>query len=123
MKKKVEFDWVCRADGTSEFEDYLDGIPRKDAAKLLAVIHNTEAEGIAVAIKMRWVKKLESGLYELRSKQGSDIQRAIYFHKSGTRYVITHGFTKKTQRTPPREIEHALEMRRFYEKGKQNEQN
>ena len=109
-------------DGTSEFEEFIDSLPVKDAAKLLAVINNTELEGIATAIKMQWVKKLEYDLYELRSNQGSNIQRAIYFHKAGTQYLITHGFTKKTRKTPEREIEHARAMRRQYEEEYRNEQ-
>jgi len=27
----VSFDWIKRSDGTSEFEDYLDSLPGKDA--------------------------------------------------------------------------------------------
>ena len=115
MKKRVEFDWIKRADGTSEFVEFIDSLPIKDSAKLLAVINNTEIEGIQTAIKMQWAKKLEYDLYELRSKQGGDIQRAIYFHKVGTQYIITHGFTKKTQNTPKREIDHAKAMRKRYE--------
>jgi len=123
MKKKAEFDWIRRHDGTSEFEEFIDLLPVKDAAKLLAVIRNTEIEGIATAIKMQWVKKLDYDLYELRSKQGGNIQRAIYFHKSGTQYMITHGFTKKTQKTPNQEIEHGRVMRGQYRKGYRDEQN
>ena len=121
MRKKAEFDWIRRSDGTSEFEEFIDSLPVKDAAKLLAVIHNTEIEGIVIATRMQWVKKLEYDLYELRSRQGSNIQRAIYFHKSGTKYVITHGFTKKTRKTPEREIEHALGMRSQYAEDNRNE--
>jgi phage-related protein len=117
MKKKAEFDWLRRQDGTSEFEEFVDSLPAKDAAKLLAVIANTETNGIRVAISMQWVKKLEDDLYELRSKQGNNAQRVIYFHKAETKYLITHGFTKKTQKTPRREIEHAREMRRLYGEG------
>jgi phage-related protein len=72
---------------------------------------------------MKWTKKLEDDLYELRSKQGSDIQRAIYFQKVGTEYLITHGFTKKSQKTPKTEIEHARAMRKSYLEGEENEQN
>lgn len=63
---------------------------------------------------MRWVKKLEGqkNLYELRSKISRNIQRTLYFHVEGTRYVITHGFTKKSQKTPVKEIRHALEIRK-----------
>jgi len=121
MKKLAEFDWIKRSDGSSEFEEFLDSLPALDSAKLLAVISNTENEGIIVAIKMQWVKKLEHNLYELRSKQGSNIQRAIYFHKLGTKYIITHGFTKKTDKTPKQEIQHARMMRQRYGEEKYHE--
>ncbi|HIF1060037.1 TPA: type II toxin-antitoxin system RelE/ParE family toxin, partial [Enterococcus faecium] len=42
---------------------------------------------------------------------GSNIQRAIYFHVVNGRYVITHGFTKKTEKTPISELKHAKELR------------
>ncbi|WP_436896562.1 type II toxin-antitoxin system RelE/ParE family toxin [Mammaliicoccus sciuri] len=47
---------------------------------------------------MKWVKKLENNLYEIRSKRGNNIQRVIYFRVVDNRYVITHGFTKKHPR-------------------------
>lgn len=56
-------------------------------------------------------KKIDTNLYELRSKVGSNIQRAIYFHVVNGRYVITHGFTKNAK-TPLHEIEHAKEIRK-----------
>ncbi|GGN97711.1 type II toxin-antitoxin system RelE/ParE family toxin [Saccharibacillus kuerlensis] len=114
MKKRIEFDYIRNKDGSSEFEDFLDSIPEKDQAKLLAVIKNTEEQGLSIAIKMKWVKKLDEDLYELRSKVGSNIQRAIYFQKVGSQYMITHGFTKKSQKTPPTEIEHAKNLRERY---------
>ncbi len=59
MNKKVEFDYILNEDGSSKFEDFLDSIPEKDQAKLLAAIKNTEKHGLGAAIKMEWVKKLE----------------------------------------------------------------
>jgi len=118
---KVNFDWIKRKDGTSEFEDYLDSLPDKDAEKLLAVITAVEDHGLLVSARMKWTKKLEDDLYELRSKQGSDIQRAIYFQKVGPEYLITHGFTKKSQKTPKDEIEHAKAMRKRYLEGDEDE--
>ena len=44
--KKPTFDRITRPDGTSEFDDFLDSLPLKDRAKLLAVIDNTEELGI-----------------------------------------------------------------------------
>jgi phage-related protein len=119
---KVSFDWIRRDDGTSEFEDYFDSLPDKDAEKLLAVIGMVEDHGLIVASRMQWIKKLGSDLYELRSKQSSNIQRAIYFQKIGNEYLITHGFTKKSQKTPKSEIEHARAMRRRFLEGERHEQ-
>jgi phage-related protein len=121
-ERRVEFDWIRRPDGTSEFEEFLDSLPAKDAAKLLAVISATEASGLQAAIRMQWVKKLEDGLYELRSRQGGDIQRAVYFHVAKTSYMITHAFTKKSPKTPHREIEHAARLRDRYWKERADEQ-
>ncbi len=42
------------------------------------------------------------------------------FMKSNNKYIITHGFTKKTQKTPIREINHAITIKREYEKEIQN---
>ncbi len=114
---KPQFDFIRRKDGTSEFEDFLNSIPEKDSAKLLAIISKTEEHGLLVAQRMEWVKKLETDLYELRSKVGKNIQRAIYFQKIGNEFLITHGFTKKQQKTPRTEIEHAKSVRAQYEKG------
>lgn len=72
------------------------------------------------AILNQWVKKLESNLFELRSKVGSNIQRAIYFHVVGDRYIITHGFTKKTQKTPEPEKKRARETRDRFLKEENN---
>lgn len=112
--KQLEFEILRREDGSCEFDTYIRALPPKDRAKLTAVIEKTEQFGIETAIQQRWVKKLPDGIYELRSQHGSNIQRALYFHKVGPRYVITHGFTKKTQRTPVREIEKAKRLRVEY---------
>ena len=114
MERKLTFDRVTRPDGTSEFEDFLAALPSKDRLKLLAVLAKTEQHGLQVAIAQQWVKKLRGGIFELRSRQGSDIQRVLYFHKVGTEYVITHGFTKKTEKTPASEIAKAQRMMRDY---------
>ncbi|MDR0432611.1 MAG: type II toxin-antitoxin system RelE/ParE family toxin [Bifidobacteriaceae bacterium] len=109
-----EFDWIRRPDGSSEFEDFLDSLPHKDAAKLLAVIDAVECHGLAVGARMEWIKKLEGDLFELRSRTGKNSQRAIYFHEEAGAYIITHGFTKKSRKTPPGEIRHARQVRAGY---------
>jgi phage-related protein len=115
--KKPRFDYIRRKDGTSEFVEFIDSLPEKDSAKLLATIKKTEEHGLLVAQRMEWIKKIDSDLYELRSKVGNNIQRAIYFQKVGNEFLITHGFTKKTQKTPKSEIDYANNLKKMYEKG------
>lgn len=110
----VRFEILRRDDGTSEFEEFLCSLPEKDEAKLVSTIRSVELVGMQEAARQQWVKKLRDGIFELRSQQGSDIQRALYFQKQGNYYVITHGFTKKTDKTPASEIEKAKRLMKQY---------
>jgi phage-related protein len=51
------------------------------------------------------VKHLEARLWELRMTGRDGISRAIYLTASGQRVVILRVFVKKTQKTPPRELD------------------
>lgn len=53
------------------------------------------------------VDSLGRGLWEVRSSITNGIARVI-FHVEGDRMVLLHGFVKKTQQTPDREIDLAL---------------
>lgn len=118
MEKKLTFDRVTRPDGSSEFDVFLESLPPKDRAKLIAVLAKTEQYGMQVAIRQLWVKKLTNGIFELRSRHAGNIQRALYFHEVGNRYLITHGFTKKTDKTPKAEIEKAQRIMKEYLEGR-----
>ena len=87
----------------------------KDRNKLRATIDMIEKAGIHPAIQLEWVKKLDSEIYEIRSKISSNIQRALYFHIRNNQYIITHGFTKKTQKTPTKEIIKAKQIKQEFE--------
>lgn len=105
-----KFEFYQRPNGKVEFIDFLEKLPKKDQAKLLSVIKSIENNGLLVSQRMEWIKKLDSDIFEIRSKVSSNIQRALYFHVVDDRYIITHGFTKKTQKTPEKEISHARKM-------------
>ncbi|EQC53358.1 addiction module toxin RelE [Leuconostoc mesenteroides subsp. cremoris TIFN8] len=115
--KKFEFDYYDWA----EFEQFLDQLPDKDAAKLIATIQNIENNGLLVAERQLWVKKLENNLYEIRSKRSSNIQRALYFQVKGSQYIITNAFTKKTQKTPENEKKIARNRRSQYLNKEENQ--
>jgi phage-related protein len=55
------------------------------------------------------VKHLTGKLWEMRLKGRDGIARALYQAVAGQRVVVVRIFVKKTQETPPGEIELALE--------------
>ena len=49
-----------------------------------------------------------NGLFELRLKGAEGIARVFYCTLIGKRIVMLHSFVKKSERTPPRELEVAM---------------
>jgi phage-related protein len=63
-----------------------------------------------------YFKHLENtdGLYEIRIQLGRDIYRIFCFFDDQNVVVIGHGFQKKTQKTPIKEIEKAQKIKKEY---------
>lgn len=59
-------------------------------------------------------KHLDDGIFEIRTKFGSDITRVLYFFVISQRIILTNGFIKKTQKTPVAEISLAKQYRADY---------
>jgi phage-related protein len=58
------------------------------------------------------------GLFEIRVQSASDIFRIFCFFDEGKLVVLANGFQKKTQKTPKKEIEKALKIKKEYENEK-----
>ena len=65
-------------------------------------------------------KPLDDGIFEIRTKFGSDITRVLYFFVVGKKVILTNGFIKKSQKTPLAEIELAKKYRAEYLSRKEN---
>ena len=62
----------------------------------------------------------DSKLYEIRVRQNKNIYRIFEFAYTGKRFMLLHGFQKKTQKTPKKELEIAeSRMKAFLEREKQ----
>ena len=54
-------------------------------------------------------------LYELRIRFANDIARIFYFTYYKNKFILLHGFIKKSMKTPPKEIEKARKYGQAYE--------
>ena len=59
-----------------------------------------------------WTKQLESNLYELRAKEGSNIARIFYSFGLNGKIWFFNGFIKKSDETPEGELEKARQLKR-----------
>ena len=65
-------------------------------------------------IPKKFFKHIEDGIYEIRIKSGSNIYRLFSFFDKGKLVILLHGFTKKSQKLPRKEIDRALHLRKEY---------
>ena len=105
-------DFAKNADGTAPFEEYLSGMQPKMKAKTLRSVLLLKEFG--PTLREPNTKPLGDGIFELRTVLGSDTGRSLFFFYDGNTIVLTHGFIKKTQKTPRKEIERAKAIRRDY---------
>lgn len=100
-------------DGKTPVKDFLDLLPGKVAQKVLWVLMVAEELDI---LPTTYFKKLvgSDDIWECRVQFGSNDYRILCFHAGGSVLVLTHGFMKKTQKTPAKEIERAETCKRDY---------
>ncbi len=67
-------------------------------------------------VPRQYLSSLEGspGLYEVRVTFGGRIFRVFCIFEEGNLIVLFHGFEKKTQKTPSREIQRAVQIQREY---------
>ncbi len=77
------------------------------------------------SVGMPYVRPIvNTKLYEIRVEQSTNIYRIFYFAYTGRRFILLHGFQKKTQKTPKKEIELAEKRRKeFLAQEQQNNPN
>lgn len=90
-------------------KEFIDGLPPKMKAKVFGRLELLEEFGPSLG--MPFSRHLDDGIFELRTVQGNDITRILYFFVIGGEIVLTHGFVKKTRKTPVREIDKAKRIR------------
>lgn len=101
-------------------KDFILSLDEKLRAKTLRNINLLARVG--TALREPESSKLDDGIFEIRTKVGTNLTRVLYFFYIGKKAVLTNGFVKKTQKTPKREIEKAKSYRDdFLKRSKENE--
>ena len=88
--------------------DELEALPPDMRARFRRIAELIQEYGLE-RVHEPHVKHLEGVLWEIRMKGKDGISRAIYVTAKGRRVVVVRVFVKKTQKTPRREIEIALQ--------------
>ena len=86
--------------GREPVRDWLKGLDR-ESRKLIGQDIKTLQFGWPVGMPL--ARKLAENLWELRSKLPQGIART-FFTIYARKIVLLHGFVKKTQKTPPKEL-------------------
>ena len=120
-KEEIFFDveYYDKPDGTYPAEEFILSQDVKMKAKLFKLLELLELKGNE--LREPYSRILDDGIFELRAIQGTNITRILYFFVVGRKIILTHGFVKKTQKTPPSEIETAKKYRsEFINRKEQN---
>jgi phage-related protein len=110
--KKITGRFYALASGRRPVREWLLALSREDRRIIGRDIQRVE---FGWPIGMPYCRSLGHGLWEVRSDlTGNRIARVI-FCITGGEMILLHGFEKKTQKTPPQDIELALGRKREIE--------
>jgi len=122
VEKNYHVSFFEKDNGSVPAEEFINSLDDKMAAKaywILGMVENNGSE-----LREPYSKHLDDGIFEVRVQVGTNLARVLYFFVVGKRVIATHGFTKKTQKTPLAEIKRAKEYRKeFLEKEARKNEN
>lgn len=98
-------------EGDQPVEDFIRSLDEKAQNKIARTFDHVEEFGVALG-QPHMKKLVGTELWELRIL-GSDSIRIFYVTITGKMFLLLHGFKKKTQKTPRKEID--IAEKRFVE--------
>ena len=89
--------------GEEPVREFLEGLDLRTQARFAWSIEQLRIRNTQAREPL--VRHLEEKLWELRRESRTNIYRLFYSFLANRRILFVHGFQKKTQKTPRREIE------------------
>lgn len=113
-------EWIVEyykyAEGKEPAADFIDTLSNEARVKVFRIIKLLRDYG--VLLKEPYTKQIRGKIRELRIRDSHGAIRILYFTYTGKRFILLHGFIKKTDKTPLREIEIAEKrMDDFIQRG------
>lgn len=112
MEWEIEF--YKTESGRCPVQEFIDSLSKKARVKVLRDLDLLAEFGLE--LRAPFVRDITGvpKLKELRTKFGSDNYRIFYFAFTGRKFILLHGFIKKTRQTPRREIQRAVNRMNDY---------
>ena len=112
-----EIKFYKNTSGQCPVQDFIRALPTKEREKLLWVLASVRDIQM---VPQEYFKKLQNtdGIWEVRAQHAGKAFRLLGFLDKGNLVILTNGFIKKTQKTPPQEIDLAEERKKEYKEGK-----
>ena len=107
--------YFFNSNGNSPIKEWIDELSDESKAEIFKVFELLKKYGIGLGLP--FVKHLEAKIYEVRTKDKSGIYRVLYFAHTDRTFVMLHGFKKKTQATPRKEIDIAIKRMKEVQNG------
>ena len=93
------------------FRDFIQSLTDAEARKVFYVIDMLKTQE---RVNAKFVKYLSEEIFELRAEQGGNIFRVFFIFDEGNVVMLFNGFQKKTQKTPEKEINKAIQLKKEY---------
>ena len=102
----VEF--LVLPNGKCPVEEFLDGLDDKTLAKIYRLIDFLKLHG---SLPFPHARKMggSGNLWELRISSRGKAVRVFYVYRERNKIVLVSGFIKKSQKTPKRELDRAVQ--------------
>ena len=97
------------------FRDFYESLSEKEQKKIDYALMLLKSEN---RVSKKFVKHLEDEIYELRTGYSGMSYRILFIFDEGNVIVLFNCFSKKTMKTPRREIELAIKLKNEYYESK-----
>lgn len=97
-----QVDFYEDVQGDAPVEAFLDGLPEKQRAKLLAAIKKLEEHG--PTLPFPYSSQVDGKLRELRTRMGKTRLRILYYGDANQVFQLLHGIVKDTEKLEESDI-------------------